>query len=94
MTAFHLISLILRLDHSDTHIQEIIESIVDNFDVSNSESLNASVAEFFDADDTVSVDVHHFEVSFDESAHCLGEWGMSYINRITVLGDIKNVYHR
>lgn len=55
----------------ETHVQKLVEGIVDDFDFVGGEPLDAVVAELFEPDDAIGVDVHHLEVGLDESAHCL-----------------------
>lgn len=54
-----------------THIQKLIESVVNDFDVIGCESLDAVVAELLNSNEAITVQVHHFEVGFDESSHGL-----------------------
>lgn len=60
---------------SATHVQELIESFVDDLDVVGCDPLYAVVTELLDSHQTVTVDIHHFEIGFDESSHCLHEMG-------------------
>lgn len=54
-----------------THVQQLIEGIVNDFNVIGSKPLYAIVAELLEADHTVAVNIHHFEVGFDERSHGL-----------------------
>lgn len=64
-------SLATFYKNNETHIQKIVESFIYDFDVVRGDPLNAVVAEFLEPNDTIGVDVHHFEVGFDEGPHSL-----------------------
>lgn len=49
----------------------MIEGIVNDFNVIGCKPLYAIVAELLEADHTVAVNIHHFEVGFDERSHGL-----------------------
>lgn len=58
---------------SMTYIQELCESVVDDFDLIDGEFGYEVVAEFVNTDDAVVVDVHHLEVGVDEHLKSLWE---------------------
>jgi hypothetical protein len=64
-------SLVEEGKRKKTHVQKRVESVVNDFDLVGSEALNAVVAELFQSNDAIAVDVHHFEVGLDESTHRL-----------------------
>lgn len=69
-----------------THIQQGVEGVVDDFNVIGGNSLNAIVAEFLEANNTIAINVHHFEVGFDESSHGLWKCKSNYRVSITCHG--------
>lgn len=56
---------------AETYIQKFVECIINHLDVLDSNPSNAIVAELFGANNTVAIDINHFEIGLDECLHRL-----------------------
>lgn len=55
----------------NTYIQHMVESFIDNINFIYCKPLNAVVTELLQCYNSITIEIHHFEVGFDECFHCL-----------------------
>lgn len=53
------------------YIQKFIESIIDHLNTFDGDASYTVVAKFFLANNSIVIDIHHFETRFNKSFHCL-----------------------